>query len=308
MTITTNHARPHFVARGVTLIILGTFLISLQDAVVKIFAEHLSLWQMFVIRGLLAIPLFVLLGWGFNAHKTLFRDAIRPWVLMRGSFIAITLLLFYAALPFSQISTLAAVVYLSPILIAIFSSFLINEPVKFSGWVGVCLGFAGVLVLLQPGTDAFSNWTLLPLVGAVLYAFAHIITRAHCQDVPAAALGLSMNLAMLFLGAVGSIVIGLEVFGDELVKSHAYIFGGWQSLDLSVWFILVHLAAISAISSFVIAGAYQSAPPSIVATFEYSFLVFAACWDVLYFKTPLTLATIIGMVMIVGAGMLVLKR
>lgn len=308
MTMATNHARPHFVARGVVLIIIGTFLISMQDAVVKVFAEHLSLWQMFVIRGVLTIPLFVLLGWGFEAHKTLFRDAMRPWVLVRGFFIAITLLLFYAALPFSQISTLAAVIYLSPILIVIFSSFLINEPVKLSGWIGVCLGFAGVLVLLQPGTDAFSSWTLLPLVGAVLYAFAHIITRAHCQDIPAPALGLSLNLAMLFLGVIGSIIIGLELFGEGLVNSHAYIFGGWQSLDLSVWFILVHLAAIAALSAIVIAGAYQSAPPSIVATFEYSFLIFAACWDVLYFKTPLTLATIIGMVMIVGAGMLVLKR
>jgi len=113
---------------------------------------------------------------------------------------------------------------------------------------------------------------------------------------------------MLFLGVIGSIIIGLELFGPGLVNSHAYIFGGWQSLDLSVWFILVHLAAIAALSAIVIAGAYQSAPPSIVATFEYSFLIFAACWDVLYFKTPLTLATIIGMVMIVGAGMLVLKR
>jgi len=133
MLVLLAQSLPHFVARGVVLIIIGTFLISMQDAVVKVFAEHLSLWQMFVIRGLLTIPLFVLLGWGFNAHKTLFRDAMRPWVLVRGFFIAITLLLFYAALPFSQISTLAAVIYLSPILIVIFSSFLINEPVKLSG-------------------------------------------------------------------------------------------------------------------------------------------------------------------------------
>ncbi|MEP6445058.1 MAG: DMT family transporter [Hyphomicrobiales bacterium] len=308
MTIATTHARPHFVARGVMLIIAGTFLISMQDAVVKIFSEHLTLWQLFVIRGVLTIPLFVLLGWGFNAHKTLLRDAMRPWVLVRGFFIAITLLLFYAALPFSQISTLAAVIYLSPVLIVIFSSFLINEPVKLSGWVGVCLGFLGVLVLLQPGTEAFSSWTLLPLVGVVLYAFAHIITRVHCQDVPAVALGFSLNLAMLFLGVIGSIFIGLEFFGNELVGSHPYIFGEWQALDLSVWFILVHLAAIAAISAFVIAGAYQSAPPSIIATFEYSFLIFAAFWDVFYFETPLTVTAIIGMMMIVGAGMLVLKR
>ena len=76
MTITTNHERPHFVARGVMLIVTGTFLIASQDAVVKIVSDHISLWQMFVFRGFLAIPLFVVLGWGVNVHKTLFRDAM----------------------------------------------------------------------------------------------------------------------------------------------------------------------------------------------------------------------------------------
>ena len=308
MISTTTPARPQFVARGVMLIIVGTFLISTQDAVVKVFSDQISLWQMFVLRGLLSIPLFFVLGWGFDVHKTLLRDAMRRWVLVRGSFIAITLMLFYAALPFSQISTLAAVVYLSPILIAVFSSFLINEPVKPAGWLGVFLGFMGVIVLLQPGTDAFSSWTLLPLAGAVLYAFAHIITRVHCQDVPAPAMGLSLNMAMMLLGVIGSVVLIFAPFSDEVVKSHAFIFEGWQVVGLSGWFILVHLAAIAVISAFVIAGAYQSAPPSIVATFEYSFLIFASLWDVLYFETPLTITALIGMAMIVVAGMLVLKR
>jgi len=283
MTLTANHERPQFVARGVMLIITGTFLIATQDAVVKIVSDHISLWQMFVLRGLIAIPLFVVLGWGFNVHKSLFRDAMRRWVLVRSFFIATTLMLFYAALPFAQISTLAAVVYLSPIMIAVISSFLINEPVKPLGWVGVFLGFMGVMVLLQPGTDAFSSWTLLPLLGAVLYAFAHIITRVHCQDVPAPAMGLSMNLAMLMLGVIGSAILVFDPFSDGVVNSHAFVFGGWQFLDISVWFILLHLAAVAVISTFVIAGAYQSAPPSIIATFEYSFLIFAAFWDVLYF-------------------------
>ncbi|MEP1444404.1 MAG: DMT family transporter [Hyphomicrobiales bacterium] len=301
-------ARPQFVVRGVMFIILGTFFIAAQDTVIKIFSEHISLWQMFVVRALLALPLFIVLGWGFNANKTLLRDAMRPWVLLRGFFIAMTLLLFYAALPFSQISTLGAVIYLAPIIITVLSSFLINEPVKPTGWVGVALGFAGVLVLLQPGTDAFSSWTLLPLIGTFLYASAHIITRVHCQDVSTPAIGFSLNIAMFLLGVIASIFVAFDPFSDELIKSHPYIFTGWQSLDLSAWFVLLHLAAMMVVIAYFVAGAYQSAPPPIVATFEYSFLIFAAFWDVFYFETPLTFTAIIGMAMIVIAGMLVLKR
>ena len=57
-----------------------------------------------------------------------------------------------------------------------------------------------------------------------------------------------------------------------------------------------------------LAGAYKIAPPSTVATFEYSYLVFVAIWDVVFFATAPTQTTLTGMVMIVAAGLLVLRR
>ena len=57
-----------------------------------------------------------------------------------------------------------------------------------------------------------------------------------------------------------------------------------------------------------LAGAYQAAPPPIISTFEYSYLVFVAVWDILFFETAPTMTSTAGMVLIVVAGLLVLSR
>jgi drug/metabolite transporter (DMT)-like permease len=61
---------------------------------------------------------------------------------------------------------------------------------------------------------------------------------------------------------------------------------------------------IVAISSGV-AKAYQCAPPAIVATFDYSYLVFAAIWSFAFFSEVPDAPTIVGMILITGAGLLV---
>ncbi|MCP5074524.1 MAG: EamA family transporter [Rhodobacteraceae bacterium] len=97
-------------------------------------------------------------------------NALSPWPILRSVFITLTFLAFYAAIPFLSLSAIGAANYIAPIFVTLLSAFAIREPVGRLGWVGVILGFAGVLVLLQPGTDAFSPWTLLPIIGAVFYA------------------------------------------------------------------------------------------------------------------------------------------
>jgi drug/metabolite transporter (DMT)-like permease len=72
--------------------------------------------------------------------------------------------------------------------------------------------------------------------------------------------------------------------------------------------VLLLLAGFSVAIGMMLAGAYQAAPPSTVATFEYSYLVFAAVWDILFFGIALTVASITGMTLIVAAGLFVLHR
>ncbi|MGI9372818.1 MAG: hypothetical protein ACR2OJ_10005, partial [Hyphomicrobiales bacterium] len=184
----------------------------------------------------------------------------------------------------------------------------IKEPVSARGWIAVLFGFLGVVVLLQPGTDAFTAWSLLPLAGAMFYAIAHILTRTKCQSVAPVVLAYSLKLSMFAAGLIASGAVILWQPSVEPSAQYPYLFAGWKALGSWEWLILCVLAVFAVIMDLGIAGAYQAAPPSTIATFEYSYLVFVAVWDTLFFSSPPSGLTLAGMAMIIIAGMLVLRQ
>ena len=225
--------------------------------------------------------------------------------MLRASFITTTFLCFYAAIPFLSLSTVGAANYIAPIFITLLSAYVIGEPVGWRGWIGVALGFIGVIVLLQPGSDAFSTWALLPVIGAGFYALAHITTRTRCQNVTLTALSLSQNLVMAIAGFMVSGLLGLLPPAD-LAATTPYIFGPWSVVGWFDILVLLVLAGFAVGLGILLAGAYKAAPPSKVATFEYTYLVFVALWDVAFFTMWPSPISLTGMVLIVVAGLLVL--
>jgi len=298
---------PQNIVLGVSLIIATAFVISVQDVVFKLFSNQMTLWQIFALRGCLAVPVLAGILWYAQRGNGAVRAAYGLWSLLRAVFITGTFLAFYAAIPFLHLSTVGAANYTAPIFITLLSAYVIKEPVGTLGWMGVIVGFAGVLFLLQPGTEAISFWALLPLLGACSYAAAHLITRAKCQDVPVAALSLAQNSVML---AAGLIISAVLVFGQptsDTAMAFPYIFGTWSAIQASDWLVLSLLAAFAIVLGMMLAGAYKAAPPAIIGTFEYSYLVFVAGWDVLFFGIALNGATLAGMAMIFVAGAMVLR-
>ncbi|MDX8350464.1 DMT family transporter [Cognatiyoonia sp. IB215446] len=302
------HQTPQNILLGVTLIVVTAFAISVQDVVFKLFSSELTLWQIFALRGCLAVPVLFAIAFAQKGAWANVRSAFSRWSMLRAVFITGTFLAFYGAIPFLSLSTVGAANYTAPLFVALLSAYVIKEPVGWLGWVGVVIGFAGVIVLLQPGTDAFSVWALLPIFGAVSYALAHIITRTKCQGVPLAALSLAQNSAMLCAGLVVSLILLLSEPGSAFVRDYPYIFGLWSPVGIDDWMVLSVLAGFAILLGMMLAGAYKAAPPSIVATFEYSYLVFVAAWDVLFFGLVLGVSTLGGMALIVLAGLLVLRR
>ena len=299
--------RPDNVIRGVALILAAALTISFQDVVFKIFSSQLSLWQIFALRGVLAIPMLLVLLWARGQHKGILSLAFGRWPLLRAVFITTTFLAFYAAIPFLSLSTVGAANYIAPIFVAMLSAFAIKEPVGPLGWLGVVIGFVGVVVLLRPGSDAFSLWSLLPVVGAVFYALAHITTRVKCQNIPLSAIALAQNLVMMGAGFLMSAAIFWLAPKGGLFDAYPYIFGPWSEISPSDAITLVLLAGFAVLISILLAGAYRSAPPAIISTFEYSYLVFVAIWDIAIFGIAPSLSSVTGMILIVLAGLLVLR-
>lgn len=312
MSITAAPPRPLHILRGVTLILVAAFTISVQDVVFKLFSNTLSLWQIFAVRALLALPLFMVLarmrGKRRDGMRHSLRDALRKWPLLRGLCLTLTFMAFYAAIPFLSLSTVGAANYTAPLFVTLLSACALRDTVGLRGWIAVFIGFAGVLILLQPGSDAFSPWAVLPVIGAFFYALGHIVTRAKCQSVPLATMALSLNLMMLAAGLGASAVLLIWPPDADLARAYPNVLGPWQPIGQTEWLVLTVLAALTIAIGMLLAGAYQAAPPATVATFEYSYLVFVAFWDLAFFATLPGGPTLLGMALIIGAGLLVLRR
>ena len=169
------------------------------------------------------------------------------------------------------------------------------------------LGFAGVVVVLRPDAGAFDAFSLLPLLAAVLYALAMILTRTRCRHEDPVTLSVALNLAFVAVGALGTAAVSLLrplLPGLE----DPFLFAPWVDPGAAGWGALAVLAAAIVVGSLGAAVAYQLAPASLVATFDYAYLAFAALWAVMLLGERPDAATLAGMAMIAAAGILVLRR
>ena len=167
------------------------------------------------------------------------------------------------------------------------------------------LGFLGVIAILRPGTEAFSWFTLLPLLGAALYALAMVLTRSKCQDEAPLTLALALHGALLVTGLVATGVLALVDLGSETQAAFPFLLGDWAPMGVRAWGLMALLGLLSAAYFVGVARAYQIAPPSTIATFDYAYLVSAVLWGLLFFAESPDLLTLLGMVLITAAGLLV---
>ncbi|HIC82373.1 MAG TPA: DMT family transporter [Kiloniellaceae bacterium] len=300
-------SRPDATFVGVTMIVASVLMISFGDAVVKWISGDLTLWQIFVTRSLLAIPLCLLVLRGLRQPV-----AIGPgnggWVFLRCLLQMTMWVTLYVSLPLLSLPVAAAAMYTAPLFIAFFSALLIGEPVGPRRGFAIALGFLGVLIIVKPGSDAFSYATLLPLLSAVCYALAMIITRGRCRDEDPFVLALCLSVMLLVSGMVASGGLGLLDLSPQAVAASPFVLGPWIPLSGQDWAFMAVLAVLIVGAAAAAAKAYQSGPPVIVATFDYSYLIFAILWSALLFSELPDRDTLAGMAVVFAAGLLVLPK
>lgn len=292
-------------ALGIVMILASVATMAFADAMVKLVSADLTLWQVFVTRSIFAIP--VLLALALAGRKAL-RMRSPSWVLARSGLLVLTWLAFYASLPVLSLSVAAVAVYTNPILTALLSAVALRERVAPRQWCGVLAGFAGVVAILRPGTDAFSWMTFLPLVAAGLYSAAMVLTRGKCRDETPLVLALGLHVSFLVAGLLATAVLaGLQI-GTDSANAYPFLLGDWAVMGQREWALMALLGVLSAAFFLGVARAYQIAPPQIIATFDYGYLVSAAFWGYLLFAETPDALTICGMALITAAGLLVALR
>lgn len=289
---------------GVGTIIATVFALSLGDALIKAIGggASLGIWQLFAVRSLIALPV-LLAGALILFGSGPLRPLALGWIAVRSALLVAMWVAYYTALPLLPLSVAAAAYYTLPLFIILFAALFGGEAVGLTQWVAVGLGFVGVLIVLRPGGEAFQFAALLPILAAILYAAAMILTRTRCRNEHPVTLALGLN-AMFVVAGIGGLVFG--VFNPELFTG--FLSAQWVAMGLVEWRSVAILAALLIIASVGTAIAYQAAPASTVGTFDFAYVGFALIWGIVFFAEMPDGPALAGISLIVIAGILAVRR
>ncbi|MBO6638285.1 MAG: DMT family transporter [Roseitalea sp.] len=288
---------------AVTVIIVTVLILSLGDALIKFTSGAFAIWQIFVLRSLIVLPVLAGLLW-WTARDALSLPPSLGWAVLRSVLLVGMWIAYYLALPRLDLSVAAAVYYTLPIFITLFSALLIGDRISPLGWAAVLLGFFGVLLILRPDASDFNPYALLPLVAAILYALAMILTRTRCRNVHPLMLSLLLNISFVVAGLVATAAIALSVTDPR----EGFLLGPWAAMGFGEWVAMALLACAILVGSVGAAIAYQNAPPAVIGTFDFGYVAFALVWGLVFFAEVPDIWSLIGMTLIVMAGVMVLRQ
>lgn len=280
---------------------LGAMLIiGFIDNLIGGIAAEVGLWQFFVLRTAVALPVILLLPLaGLGALRV-----IRwPWVALRSLLAASAMLCYFGALGLMPIAQALAGLYTAPIFILLFG---LAFGQGFGPWraLAVGMGFAGVLLVLQLGGGAVSLTLLLPVLGGAIYAAGAMVTRSHCAGESPVALLLGV---MGLQGALSALVlIGMALMATTGTD---YLTRGWVwPISPASWGVIVVQGLGSLAAVYGIVRAYQLAEPSLVSVIEYAVMVFGPLFALWLFGDRISIMQGCGIALIVAAGLVIAWR
>ncbi len=289
---------------GVATIVGTVLALSLGDALIKALGGGggMGIWQLFFVRSLLAFPVLLVGALLIFGAERLTPRSI-PWIAVRSILLALMWIAYYLSLPLLPLAVAAAAYYTLPLFIVAFAAVFAGEAVGRMQWAGVVLGFLGILLVLRPGGDAFQWAALLPILAAVLYAAAMILTRTKCLNEHPASLALGLNAIFIVFGATG-LAVGALLELDTV----GFLTTSWVVMSPDEWRNIAILAALILVASIGTAVAYQSAPASTVGTFDFAYVGFALIWGAVFFDERPDAVAVAGIALIVVAGVLAVRR
>jgi drug/metabolite transporter (DMT)-like permease len=275
-------------AKGALLALLAFAIFATHDVIVKTLGASYSPFQIVFFSVLFGFPLVTLM---------LIRDAepghLRPvhpwWTLTRTGAAVITggsAFYAFATIPLAQTY---AILFAAPLLITILSIPILGETVRLRRWMAVIVGLIGVMVVLRPGATELTLGHFAAMVAAFGSALASIIVRKIGQDERSVVLLLYPMLAnFLVMGAL------LPFVYQPMPVAHL---GG-----------LALMSIMAFIASALVIAAYKSAEAVIVAPMQYSQILWAVLYGVLFFGEWPDGMTALGAAIIIASGVYIVLR
>lgn len=269
-------------AAGIACVCAGVFCLTVNDALAKWLGAHYPIIEIVFFRMLFALPLIVGVGIALGGRRAL--ATRRPLVhLGRGLLATAATLTFFLALVLLPLAEATAIAFAAPLFVTLLAIPLLGERPGASRWIATVAGFGGVLLIVRPGTAAFSLAALVPLATALLYSLLMLTARMLGR-------GESIWATMLYATLV------------PLVVSAAVVPWFWRTPapEHLVHFVAIGVSGGAAMT--LITQGFRIAPASIVAPFDYTGLVWALAFGWIFWHEIPPAASLLGAAVIAACG------
>lgn len=283
-------------SRYALLLTAGQAVFCLQDVAVKALGNEVGVLQFALVRACFGLAIVGALA----ALLPRFARPIRNWpaATARSLLQVAALLLYFTALTELPIAVAATGFYTFPILTTLLSAAFSGERLPPVARIAAPLGFLGAAIILAPGAAALDPAVVLPLMAAVAYALAVIVTHHACADEDPFALVRLQTCT--FLAAGGAALLLAEAGAAPQAWT-------WRAMETWHWGALAVVAALNLGTAVLLLHVYQRASPARLAPLSYSYLAFAALADWALWGTAPTGQTLLGGALTALAGILVLR-
>lgn len=202
----------------------------------------------------------------------------------------------YLALVYISLADATAISYAAPLFTVLMAAMLLKENVHFSRWMGVVVGFSGIVIMLSANLTLGSAFrsTGFSLDGAALGAVFALL---------AAACSATSNVQIRFLNGIespGAIVFYFSLM-TTLIGLSTALFGwvrpsGWQ------WVFLIGCGFFGGVAQILVTLSLRYADASLLAPFDYTTLVWSMVIGYLFLDSLPGQATLAGATIVAFAG------
>jgi len=275
--------------RGIAVFLAAILAFAVMDTLIKTVSARYGTWQIMLFRsGFALLPILWLVAreGGVSALRTR-RLSGHVGRALVGVGAVFCFFYSFAHLPLADVY---AISFAAPLIITALATPLLGETVGWRRWAAVLVGFAGVMIMLRPGTGVVNPVALIALAGAGFYALTAIFMRRLSLTETNAAITFYFMVTTTLVGGVMTAVTG------------------WRPPPPPDLLLLALIGIVGGIALILMTQAFRLASPAVLAPFEYSGILWATGFGWAVFGDVPDRFILTGSAVVIGAGLYILHR
>jgi drug/metabolite transporter (DMT)-like permease len=248
-------------------------------------SAELDTFEIMFYRSAIGFPIVAALLWRFHGLSGA-RTAQPGLHLIRNVIHFTAQNLWFYAIALIPLAQLVALEFTNPIWVAVLAPVMLGERLSAAKLAAALVGFAGVLIIAQPGVAPIEIGHVAALGSALGFALTNILTRRLTRTDPVLCVLFWMTFSQMVMGLAGAVPGGVTLFSWALAPWMAFI---------GICGLTAHLSLTRALSL---------APASVVAPMEFLRLPVVAVIGLILYGEPIEIALAVGAALILAGNIL----